>query len=58
MTINLTFSLHLISSVADPVLFDPRILDPGWGEIGSGSGMNNPDHYSESLETVFRAKNT
>jgi hypothetical protein len=23
-----------------------------------GSGMNIPDYFSESLETVFRAKNT
>jgi hypothetical protein len=21
---------------------------------GSGSGMNNPDHISESLETIFK----
>ncbi len=35
-------------------LFDP--LDPGSGmgkKSGSGSGMNNPDHISESLETIF-----
>jgi hypothetical protein len=23
---------------------------------GSGSGMNNPDHISESLENIFRDK--
>jgi hypothetical protein len=23
---------------------------------GSGSGMNNPEHISESLETIFRVK--
>jgi hypothetical protein len=23
---------------------------------GSGSGMNNPDHISESLQTIFRVK--
>ncbi len=23
---------------------------------GSGSGMNNPDHISESLETIFGVK--
>jgi hypothetical protein len=29
-------------------------LDPGWGKkSGTGSGMNNPDHISESIETVF-----
>jgi hypothetical protein len=45
------------SSVADPgirdrCLFDP--LDPGSG-MGkkSRSGMNIPDHISESLETIF-----
>jgi hypothetical protein len=38
----------------DPVLFDPGIRD---GKK-SGSGMNIPDHFSESLETVFRAKDT
>jgi hypothetical protein len=36
-------------------------LDPG-SEIRdgkkSGSGMNIPDHFSESLGTVFRVKNT
>jgi hypothetical protein len=48
-----------ISSVADP--------DPGFGAFltsrsgmgkksGSGSGMNNPDHVSESLETIFWVK--
>jgi hypothetical protein len=32
-------------------------MDPGWvKKSGSGSGMNNPDHVSESLETIFRAK--
>jgi hypothetical protein len=25
---------------------------------GSGSGMNNPDHISESSETIFLCKNT
>jgi hypothetical protein len=34
--------------------FDPWIRD---GKK-SGSGMNIPDHFSESLETFFRAKNT
>jgi hypothetical protein len=44
------------------VLFLP--LDPGWGKIWirdgekSGSGMKIPDNYSESLETVYRVKNT
>ncbi len=38
-------------SVADP--------DSGSGmgkKLGSGSGMNNPDHISERLETVFWVK--
>ncbi len=37
----------------DPVPFWP--LDPGWKK--TGSGMNFPEHFSESLETVFRVKN-
>jgi hypothetical protein len=48
-------------SVADP---DPGsdaflTLYPGYGmgkKAGSGSGMNNPDHISESLETIFWVK--
>ncbi len=45
----------------DPVPFLP--LHPGSGigknqdpDPGSGSGMNNPDHISESLETIFSLK--
>ena len=39
-------------------LFYPWIRDPGWVKNqdpvpGSGSGMNNPDYISESLETIF-----
>jgi hypothetical protein len=42
-------------------LFDPRIRDPEWvknqdPDPGSGSGMNVPDHISESLETIFGLK--
>jgi hypothetical protein len=40
-----------ICSVADP--------DPGWvksQDSDPGSGMNIPDHNSESLETIFWAK--
>jgi hypothetical protein len=34
-------------------------LDPGWKKSESGSGMNIPDNFSESLETVFLGvKNT
>jgi hypothetical protein len=41
----------VVSSVSDP--------DPGSGAFltpGSESGMNNPDHISESLETFFWGK--
>jgi hypothetical protein len=34
-------------------------LSPGSGKgkkSGSGSGMNNPDHISECLETIFLVK--
>jgi hypothetical protein len=32
-------------------------LGPGCGKkFGSGSGMNVPDNFSESLNTVFRVK--
>jgi hypothetical protein len=37
--------------------FDPWIQDPGWVKKSeSGTGMNNPDHISESLETIFGVK--
>jgi hypothetical protein len=33
------------------------IQDPEWvKKSGSGSGMNNPDHISDSLETIFWVK--
>jgi hypothetical protein len=35
-------------------LIDPWIRNPEWvKKSGSGSGMNNPDLMSESLEKVF-----
>jgi hypothetical protein len=35
----------------------PFPQDPGSGKkFGSGSGMNNPNHISESLETIFWVK--
>ncbi len=43
------------SGIRDPVLFDPWIRDPESGmdkNSGSGSGINNPNHIPESLETV------
>jgi hypothetical protein len=47
------------TSVADPDPGSGAFLTPGTGmgkNSGSGSGMNNPDHISESLETVLRVK--
>jgi hypothetical protein len=42
----------------DPVYF--WSLDPGWlnQDLDLGSGMNIPDHFSESLKTIFWVKNT
>jgi hypothetical protein len=46
-------------SVADP---DPgsgalNPLDPGWvKKPGSGSGINTPDHITETMETLFGLK--
>jgi hypothetical protein len=38
-------------------LFEPWIRDPEWvKKFGSGSGMNNLEHISESLKTIFRVK--
>jgi hypothetical protein len=41
--------------------FDLWIRDPGWVQTQnpdprSGSGMNNPDHNSERLKTIFWVK--
>ncbi len=47
------------SSVADPDPGSGAFLTPGSGmakKSGSGSGMNNPDHISESLKTIFWVK--
>jgi hypothetical protein len=57
----LDFYSVVSTSVADP---NPRsgaflIQDRGWVKNqhpGSGSGMKNPDHISESLETIFWVK--
>jgi hypothetical protein len=43
--------------IRDPV--PSRPLDLGWvknQDPDSASGMNNPDHISESLETIFLVK--
>jgi hypothetical protein len=43
--------------IRDQVPFRPLDLGSGMGKkLGSGSGMNNPDHISESLETIFWVK--
>jgi hypothetical protein len=50
------FSLSI--SIVDPgfgAFLTPWIRDPGWVKK-RGSGMNNPDHISESLETNFLGK--
>jgi hypothetical protein len=49
------------NSVADPDPESGAFLTPGSGfgmgnKSGSGSEMNNPDHISESLETIFWVK--
>jgi hypothetical protein len=46
-------------SVADPGIFKTLYPKSGY-RMGkkSGSGINIPDYFSESLETVFRVKNT
>ncbi len=49
--------IYSTNGVADPG--SGAFLTPGSGvgEIsGSGFGMNNQDHISESLETIFRLK--
>jgi hypothetical protein len=55
---NMTTSLaSLRIRIRDPVLFGP--LDLGSAlEKKSRSGMNIPDNFSVSLETVFWARNT
>ncbi len=61
----LTLSITVLRiQIRDPgpgilCLFDPWIWDPGSGmgkKSRSGSGMNIPDHISESLETIFWLK--
>jgi hypothetical protein len=55
-----------ILSVADPDLGSGAFLTPvsgirigfGFGMEKSGSGINIPDHISESLETIFWVKNS
>jgi hypothetical protein len=49
----------VICSVADPDPGSNAFLTPGSGmgkKSGSGSGMNNPDHISESLKHFFGVK--
>ncbi len=45
--------------IRDPCLFVPWIREPGWRKKSrTRSGMNIPNHISESLETLFWVKNT
>jgi hypothetical protein len=53
-SVRIMFLTVLRIRIRDPVPFSPR--DPGWVKSGSGSGMNNPDHISESIETFFWVK--
>jgi hypothetical protein len=49
----------VIYSVADPNPGSGAFLTPGSGmEKKSGSGVNIPDQFSESVEKIFEAKNT
>ncbi len=44
-----------VSSVRDPDPGSGAFFTPGSGmdkKLGSGSGMNNPDHISECIETI------
>jgi hypothetical protein len=53
-------AIFLDGSVPDPDPGSGAFLTPVSGKrkkSGSGFGMNIPDHFSESLETVFRVKN-
>jgi hypothetical protein len=57
MSSHLFYILYV--SVADSDPGSGAFLIPGSGmgkKSGSGSGMNNPDHISESLETMFGLK--
>ncbi len=48
-----------VSSAADPDPGSSGFLTPGSGmgkKSGSGSGMYNPDHISECIETVLELK--
>jgi hypothetical protein len=60
-SLELVFSLSLVSFFISPFcLFDPWIRDPGWVKNQNpdpGSGMNIPDHISQSLETIVWVKN-
>jgi hypothetical protein len=53
---NILHSEYNCRSVADPDPGSGAFLTPGSGmgkKSGSGSGINNPDHISESLEFFF-----
>jgi hypothetical protein len=44
--------INAVLRIQEPVPFNPWIRDLGREKTGSGSGMKNPDHISESLETI------
>jgi hypothetical protein len=50
--------LNISSLYADQDPGSDAFLTPGWKKFRSASGMNIPNHFSESLETVLRVKNT
>jgi hypothetical protein len=51
------FNIKVPGSVADPGSDAFLTLGSGMGKkSGSGVGMNNPDHNSESLETILWVK--
>jgi hypothetical protein len=59
--IALTGTINTGTGVSDPDPGSGALLTPGSGmgtKSRSGSGMNIPEHISESLETVFWGKNT
>jgi hypothetical protein len=52
-------SLFAVLRIRDPMLFlTPGSVIRDGKKIGSGSGINIPNNFPESLETVLRVKNT
>jgi hypothetical protein len=46
-------SLKAVLRIRDPVPFTPQTQDPGWVISQATDRMNNLDHISERLETIF-----